>query len=77
MKIKLTVAIIAILLIFTLLYYGMFQGSIESELAVRQLEDSTVSYSLSRAVTNGVIPIVAWILGGAILLCIWLPKKKS
>ncbi|KKM23258.1 hypothetical protein LCGC14_1617090 [marine sediment metagenome] len=71
-----TIAILVFLVIFNISYSNIFRGSVEAELAIKQLEDSTVSYSISRGAALGLIPFIVWCSGLFIILLMWIPKRK-
>jgi len=74
MKTKIIVSIIIlILMLFSNSIYEEIQGPIESQIAVQQLEDSTLTYSLSRAIaTKSLIINSINLMGFLIILFIWI-----
>lgn len=84
MKKMLVITVLLIVLCqFTLLIHNKMQGPIEGKLAVQQLEDSNISYSVGKEVANGGIPKVIKFSFVSMLLVTWatygsikLRKKK-
>ncbi len=68
--VSLLTVIVAWMLIFA---YGTVQGPLESEAAVRQLEDSVPAYAASRTwAASDITGAIKWIAGVA-LLFVWVP----
>lgn len=74
MRTRIVISVVSIMLyVATVSTYGMMQGPIEAKVAVGQLSDDTVQYSLARAGARGAIPKIALFLLTLGLLVTWLP----
>lgn len=72
LRIILTIIILCIL-IATPSIYNAIQGPIEGEIAVRQLEDSIVEYSMSRSIiVSNLIPNIIYVVLMGFLVLIWI-----
>jgi len=63
--------ILGAIYLFVINLYSSFQGSIESQIAVNQLEDSTLSYGLSNLVINSNLYLLIHIIFWAIIGWMW------
>jgi hypothetical protein len=69
--------IVIILLVIARLIYSAFSGPIEGATAVNQLSDNTVTYGLSRAVAQGLIPTLMNWAAVVMLILIWARHIKN
>jgi len=73
-KWRLIMTVIIILLCWNaILIYRVIQGPIESEIAVKQLEDSNLIYASSRAIVIQIIPRIISSIAILALFIIWVP----
>lgn len=71
-RIVLTIMLI-VMLSFALSAYQSFQGGIEAQIALSQLNDSVISYGVAKAlITNNTIPKVITIVFVFILFLMWI-----
>lgn len=74
MKTRIILTVLLVLVYFVgMSLYNMMQGPIEAAAAVDQLSDGAVQYGTSRAMATGLIPKVASLFLGLLLLVVWLP----
>jgi len=72
-----TKAVFSVVLLFVYLFivkmYHSFQGILESQLAVKQLEDSSFSYGMSNFVIDSNLYSLAHIIFWSVIGMIWIP----
>lgn len=71
-RVALTLVIVAVLSVLTA-GYNAVQGSVEGELAVKQLSEDATERAVGRAVAQSNVPVIWNTVGGIAILGIWIP----
>ena len=71
-RVILTVLVLAINFI-AMTMFTTVRGPVEAEIAVQQLNDSVISYSVSRAIAEGGLRKIIVLVFGLTLMVIWVP----
>lgn len=71
-RVALTLVIVAALSILTA-GYNAVQGSVEGELAVKQLSEDATERAIGRAVAQSNVPLIWKTVGSLALLGVWIP----
>jgi len=66
-------AIVTVVYLFALRTYSAFQGSLESQIAVNQLDDSALSYGVSNLVLNSNVFFAMHVMFILIIGVMWVP----